>query len=123
MRQFAREVAGWVAREPGEPMPELSEFSEVLLDHVSAPKTFFDNEEIHLITTASIAHMRSKNPDASRDIRRFRPNFFIETDAGLDGPVENEWVGKALRVGSATLEISARTPRCSMTQRLRPVPR
>ena len=98
-RQFMQEITDAFAREPGEPgepVPEMSQFPEVLLDHVSVPGTFFDNEEIHLIATASIAYMRTKTPDANWDIRRFRPNFFIQTDPGLDGLVENEWVGQAL---------------------------
>ena len=120
-RQFMQEITDAFAREPGEPgepVPEMSQFPEVLLDHVSVPGTFFDNEEIHLIATASIAYMRTKTPDANWDIRRFRPNFFIQTDPGLDGLVENEWVGKRLTVGAATLQISAPTTRCGMTTRL-----
>ena len=44
--------------------------------------------------------MALKNPKASWDIRRFRPNFYIETDDGLDGLIENEWVGRRLRIGA-----------------------
>ena len=115
--QFVQEITDWFAREPGEPVPQMSQFPEVLIDHVAVPGTFFDNEEIHLITSASIAYMRTKNPDANWDIRRFRPNFFIQTDRGLDGLVENDWVGKRLTVGAATLQISAPTVRCGMTTR------
>lgn len=115
--QFLREISDAFAREPGEPMPDLSQFPEVIIDHVSVPGTFFDNEELHLITTASMRYMASKNPGASWDIRRFRPNFYIETEAGLEGLVENDWVGRRLRIGGTTLEISAPTPRCGMTVR------
>jgi len=116
-QQFMKEVQGWFAREPGEPMPEMSEFPEVLMDHVSVPGTFFDNEEIHLITTASLVHMRASNPDADWDVRRFRPNFQVETEPGLEGLIENDWLGRRLRIGPAELEITAPTPRCNMVMR------
>lgn len=114
---FLKEIEELFAREPGEPVPQMSLFPEVLMDHVAVPGTFFDNEEIHMITTASMDYMRTKNPDANWDIRRFRPNFYIETDAGLAGLVENDWVGKTLVIGAATLEITAPTVRCGMTVR------
>jgi len=115
--QFAQEAADWFAREPGEPLPDFSQFPEVLMDYVAVPGTFFDNEEIHFITTASIAYMRSINTAADWDIRRFRPNFYIETVAGLSGLAENAWVGKRLRIGAVELDVTAPTPRCGMTVR------
>ncbi len=114
---FLEEMTELFAREPGEPVPEMSLFPEVLMDHVAVPGTFFDNEEIHMITTASMDYMRRKNPGANWDIRRFRPNFYIETDPAVTGLVENDWVGKTLAIGSATLEITMPTVRCGMTVR------
>jgi uncharacterized protein YcbX len=114
--QFAQEAADWFAREPGEPLPDMSQFPEVLMDHVAVPGTFFDNEAIHLVTTASIRHMQSVNGEANWDIRRFRPNFYIDTPA-LAGLAEFDWVGRTLRVGDAELAISAPTVRCGMTVR------
>jgi len=114
-QDFQEEMARVFAREEGEPMPDFGDFPEILLGHVSVPGTFFDNEELNLMTTASIAFMQSRNPDAEWDIRRFRPNFYVDTDEGLDGLVENGWVGKKMRIGTTTIEISAPTPRCGMT--------
>lgn len=113
--QFLKEIADVFAREPGEPMPEMSDFPEILSDHVAVPGTFFDNEEIHMITTGSMRYMASKNPEAHWDIRRFRPNFYIETDAGLQGLVENDWAGKKIRIGATTLAVTVPTPRYGMT--------
>lgn len=113
--QFAQEMADLFAREPGEPLPDFSQFPEVLMDHVAVPGTFFDNEELHLITTASMAHMRAQSPQASWDIRRFRPNFYIETASDLEGLVEQSWLGRRLRMGAVEMTISAPTPRCGMT--------
>ena len=115
--QFVHDITEAFAREPGEPMPDLADFPEVIVDHVSVPGTFFDNEELHMITTASITHMQSLNPNANWDIRRFRPNFFIETTKDLSGLAENEWVGKRISIGEVEMEISAPTPRCGMTVR------
>lgn len=115
--QFEQEIAEAFAREPGEPVPNLADFPEVLVDHVSVPGTFFDNEELHFITTASIACMQEHNPDANWDIRRFRPNFYIETVDGLEGLVENDWLGNRIAIGEVVVEVSAPTPRCGMTVR------
>lgn len=116
-QQWLLEIGAAFAREPGEPSPDFSQFPEVLLDYVAVPGTFFDNEELHLVTTASLAHMQAKNPDAVWDVRRFRPNFFIETVPELSGLAEQDWVGKQLRIGASTVQVSAPTPRCGMTTR------
>jgi len=112
--EFQQEMGRVFAREANEPMPDLSQFPEVLMSHVSVPGTFFDNEELNLLTTASLAFMRSKNPSAAWDVRRFRPNFLVETEAGLEGLIENDWIGKQLKIGSATIDVAAVTPRCGM---------
>jgi len=48
-------------------------------------------------------------------VRRFRPNFLIETAAGIEGLVESEWAGKTLRIGSVELKCEIPTMRCGMT--------
>jgi len=115
--QMLGDIAEVFAREEGEPMPDMSQFPELLKEFVAVPGTFFDNEELNLLTTASLDHMKALNPEASWDVRRFRPNFLIKTEAGLKGLVENDWVGRNLRIGSAVIAVSAVTPRCGMTVR------
>ncbi|MBT4159685.1 MAG: MOSC domain-containing protein [Gammaproteobacteria bacterium] len=115
--EFQEEMVSVFGREPGEPMPDFTGFPEILMEHVSVPGTFVDNEELNLITTSSIAFMQAKNPEARWDIRRFRPNFYVETVDGLEGLVENDWVGKTLRIGEVTIEVSSKTPRCGMVVR------
>lgn len=112
---FMQEMAAAFAREPGEPLPDMSQFPEVIMDHVAVPGTFFDNEEIHLLTSASLKAMAQINPDADWDVRRFRPNFYVETEPGLEGLAENDWVGQALKIGEIVLDITMPTPRCGMT--------
>jgi len=73
----------------------------------------FDAEAIHIVTTASLAWLRQALPDALADERRFRPNLLI--DAPGAGPVEQEWLGKTLEIGSGVrLRITDPTGRCRM---------
>ena len=83
------------------------------LEPASAPQiTHFDAFPIHLLTTASLAAMQRLNTAAMWDVRRFRPNFFIETNDGADGLVECDW--SVVRLGSVELKCEMRTERCAM---------
>lgn len=113
--QFAREMVEIFAREPGEPVPDFATFPPVLADHVAVPGTFFDNEEVNLLSNAALAHMAAHNPDADWDVRRFRPNFLLDTAADLAGCPENAWAGHRLRIGEVELDVTMPTPRCGMT--------
>jgi uncharacterized protein YcbX len=79
------------------------------------PGTYFDAYPIHLVTTATLSYLGSMNPAARFDVRRFRPNFVVETPVGETGLVEVSWVGKIVRLGEVSLEIVGDCPRCSMT--------
>ncbi len=74
--------------------------------------THFDAFPIHVLTTSSLETMRRSNPAAIWDVRRFRPNFLVETDEGIEGLVEFEW--SAVRLGSVELKCEMRTERCAM---------
>lgn len=108
------ELRGIFAREASEPLPDLSELPAELLEYTSPPGTFFDAYPIHLLTTASLAAMAARQP-ASWDRRRFRPNFLIATEPGVEGLVEAGWTGRALRVGGLRLRGEIPTVRCGMT--------
>ncbi|HJP93018.1 MAG TPA: MOSC domain-containing protein, partial [Pyrinomonadaceae bacterium] len=88
--------------------PELIEFT-------SPPGTYFDAFPIHVLTTASLEMMKRLNPTAAWDVRRFRPNFLIETDSGIEGLVEADWSGQKLRIGEVELRCEIPTARCGMT--------
>jgi uncharacterized protein YcbX len=107
-------------REPGEPLPDLSVFPAEIFEFVSPLGTYFDAYPIHLITTASLAALRAKSPDAAWDARRFRPNFVIETPPELTGLVESHWGGRTLTIGELVLECTVPTPRCSMVAQPQP---
>jgi uncharacterized protein len=103
------------SREPGEALPDLSKLPPHIIEFTSPPGTYFDAFPIHLLTTASLAMMARLNPDATWDMRRFRPNFLIETNADVKGLVEADWEGRKLHVGTVELQCQIPTPRCGMT--------
>ncbi len=79
-----------------------------------APGTFFDAAAIHLVTTSTLDALRQAYPPGRFEVRRFRPNFVVET--GEQGFVENEWVGKDVAIGSeVVLQVVIPCPRCVMT--------
>ena len=103
------------ARVDDEPLPDLSVFPQELFEFTSLPGTYFDALPIHLLTTASLAAMAGKNPGAAWDVRRFRPNFVIESAPGTEGLAEEKWCGKTLRLGALELRCEMTTARCGMT--------
>ena len=67
------------AREPDEPIPDLSQFPEILMKYVSVPGTYFDVTPIHLLTTSTLAFLHNKNPGSNWSTLRFRPNIVIDS--------------------------------------------
>jgi uncharacterized protein YcbX len=77
------------------------------------PGTFFDHAPVHLVTTASLAYLRTLYPAGCIDVRCFRPNLIIATPAGTECFTENDWVGHTLLIGDEVrLCITDPTPRC-----------
>ena len=46
------------------------------------------------------------------DHRRFRPNIYFE---GADGPIEQEWIGRQVRIGDLVLDVHKPDTRCVIT--------
>lgn len=84
-------------------------------DHVfwGRPGGFHDGHHLHLLTTATLMHLKSLHPDGEWDARRFRPNIVLEVEG--TGPVEQDWIGRTLRIGDVELEIIKGCTRCVMT--------
>lgn len=110
-----RQMREMFSREAGEPIPDLSKMPQEVLEYTSPLGTYFDAFPINLLTTASLQKMAQLNPSAIWDVRRFRPNFLIETSDELDGLVEAGWVGRVLRVGEVELKLEIPCARCGMT--------
>jgi uncharacterized protein YcbX len=75
---------------------------------------YFDVTPIHVLTTASLAEMSRVYQEGIWDVRRFRPNFFVETEASFKGLIEFEWVGRTLRIGGVEVQCEMPTERCAM---------
>ncbi|MGE0388200.1 MAG: MOSC domain-containing protein [Gammaproteobacteria bacterium] len=113
-------------REPGEPLPDFSQFPPELMQFSAIPGMHFDVTPLHIVSTATLEFMRARNPAADWDRRRFRPNILIETATGTADCMEHAWNGRRLRIGGALILCQGPTPRCSMPTRaqgeLRPDP-
>jgi uncharacterized protein YcbX len=78
--------------------------------------TFFDAGVIHVLTTATLERLRELYTAGRFEVRRFRPNIVVETEAGVKDFVENAWIGRTLAIGD-TVRLSVTKPcsRCVMT--------
>jgi uncharacterized protein YcbX len=103
------------SREPYEPVPDISKLPPEVLEFTSPLGTYFDAFPIHVLTTSSLEAMSRFNPGAAWNVRRFRPNFLIHTEAGLEGLIESDWNGRVLKIGSLELRCEIPTMRCGMT--------
>lgn len=97
---------------PGEPMPDLSAFTPERLRAMRADN-FFDAFPLHLLTRTTLDTLAGIAPESAWDVRRFRPNVFIEATQRHGYP-EMDWIGRRLRVGGAVVEIVMGCPRCVM---------
>ena len=68
---------------------------------------------MHLLTTASLEHLARLRQVEAIDSRRFRPTVLIETKG--DGFLEDQWIGRHLRIGAIELTAKEKTRRCGMT--------
>jgi uncharacterized protein YcbX len=91
---------------------------DALTDHVGRPVTLareedvshFDEGPLHLVSTASLAAL----PGEERvDARRLRPNVVVDTGEAA-GFLDDDWVGRTLRVGDVVVPVLYAMPRCVM---------
>lgn len=91
-------------------------YRDEVTDEAMPVGTFFDLATVHLLTTGTLDELRSLNPAARFETRRFRPNFVVQAANGHSGFVENDWIGKTILIGDeVSLEITGPCPRCVMT--------
>jgi uncharacterized protein YcbX len=67
---------------------------------------------VHLIATPTLDHLQRAYPEGRFDVRRFRPNIVVRSQA--EPFIENSWVGRTLAVGEeVVLRITIPCPRCT----------
>lgn len=94
---------------------------ETVTDEAIVPGAFFDGAVVHLLTTATLDRLRELYPQGRFEARRFRPNIVVapdsgQKDSGQKGFVENDWIGKTLRIGDEVrISVTGPCPRCVMT--------
>lgn len=73
----------------------------------------YDGAPLSLLSTRSVDTVAQAAALSDRDARRYRPNLLLEL---ADGAHEDDWVGKALTVGSggAVIWVTRPDPRCMM---------
>ena len=111
------ELKATFERLPGEPLPDLDNLPEEMQTYVSVLGSFFLVSPFHIISTASLEYLKTRNPDSDWQIERFRPNLVVETFPEMEGLVEQAWVGCSLKVGEVTILCSDTAPRCGSVVR------
>ena len=100
-----------------EPLPDFSgipvAIMQELTEFVSPRGTYFDSTELHLLTSASLASLAALAPDSRIDVRRFRPNFFVDSGDATGFP-EEQWFGRRLRIGELEADVVMIMQRCVM---------
>ncbi len=75
-----------------------------------ADVSHYDDGPVSLLGAASVAAVTAAQ-EADVDPARFRPNLLLATDGAF---AEDTWVGRQVRIGTATLEVTMTSPRCVM---------
>jgi len=70
---------------------------------------------IHLLTTASLARLKTLHPEGAADPRRFRPNIVVDMEPVEGSFPETEWLGRKLAIGDLLLTVSEPCRRCGFT--------
>ena len=95
-------------------MPGL-DYRDTVTDFEMPAGTFFDIAVVHLLTTATINHLRALYPEGRSEARRFRPNVVVSTAPEDRGFAENDWIGRTVAIGgNVRLAITQPCPRCVM---------
>lgn len=83
------------------------EYATLQISQGTPGHTFVDYAPLHLITTATCAHIGA-------NAVRYRPNLVVTTPDGYPPYAENDWVGRELSVGAVRLRATLPTPRCAV---------
>jgi uncharacterized protein YcbX len=90
-------------------------FTMLEIAAASPSGTFFDFTPLQLVTTASLERAGAAHPAGRVEAVRYRPNLVVETAPGLEGFVENDWVGRRLHLGDeVVIDVLVPSPRCAI---------
>lgn len=93
-------------------------FGQPLSVREESTEPHHDDCPVHLVTTSSLRHLEQVLGEPV-DVRRLRPNLVLDT--GGTGFVEDDWVGRELRVGAeVVLRLTEGMPRCVMVNAAQP---
>ena len=97
--------------------PDLDglDYRDAVTDFTLPRGTFFDGATIHLVTIATLIKLHHAYPKGRFEPQRFRPNILVETPEGMEGFVEQAWVGKTIKIGDVQIAITGPCGRCVMT--------
>jgi uncharacterized protein YcbX len=74
----------------------------------------FDEQPLHIVTSASLTWLSDLAPESDIDPRRVRPNLVIKV-AETAGRPEDAWVGRELHIGThLVIVVVGRAERCAM---------
>ena len=89
-----------------------------VFDFPTQPGWFYDSTSaLHIIGTATLAHVEANTGAGMGAVARFRPNIVVETDEPY---AEEAWVDATLSIGTATAWVKKPTDRCVMLSRYVP---
>lgn len=98
--------------------PDLEglDYRDAVTDFDLPEGTFFDCAAIHVLTTSTLDRLRELYPGGRFEVRRFRPNIVVRATNDVSGFMENDWIGRTVRIGDEVrLSITGPCPRCVMT--------
>lgn len=81
----------------------------------SLPAPRYRKAPIHLLTTASLAELKTLHPAGDPDPRRFRPNILVDMQLVAERFPETEWIGRKIAIGDVELTITDPCRRCGFT--------
>lgn len=121
-RWTAADIRRDLGIERGERMPDASYLSLrqalSLARWATPPGAYVDFFPLHVLSRASLEAMAELAPDSDFDVRRFRPNVLIETEA--TGTPEREWCGARIEAARSAFRIEVPTVRCVVPTRAQP---
>ena len=97
---------------------DATDDASAAIEWTMPPGRFVDALPLLVVTTASMRAGQALHPDGTWDVRRFRPNLFLDAD-GRDW-LEDTWAGRSLRVGDVVVGIRVPCERCTMVTRPQP---